>query len=408
MTNDARLWSRDFSWWFIARGAAVLAAEMTILLVQLMVLERTSSAFHVSLLRVLVTLPYLLFGFYAGALADRVPRRRIVVMADFLSGSALLLTAMWSSLYAPQVELVLAMTFFVWSCLVFFDAGAWGSVLTIVGREKLGEANSKIWATMSAAGVIGPMLAAWIAEAHSLLAGLFIAAGLYFLSVAALSSIDSLKETTAAPPVRPRVADGIKLLWADSALRRIVMVAGCAALAMGAGSGVLIVYLAGPQGIGDGYVGAGAVFTGAAVGALAASALFPLARKKLGMRVVLMGSIAAYGVALVLVPLMPNVVALTALWTFAHFCYTTAVICAITVRQEATPADEQGRVNTSARVVTLGLQMTGTLGAGVLADVVSVDAVYVMAAAACIVGVILMMSAWSALRGHSAPPRSAE
>ena len=409
MQGESRLWSKDFGWWFGARGAAIVAAEMTVVILQLMILEGSQSAFLVSALRATVVLPYLLLGFYAGAFADRTNRRRILIVADFISGVALLTAASWSLFLAPHAAVLLAAAFLVWSCLVFFDAGAWGSLLVIVGKEKLGDANSKIWALMSVAGLAGPMVAVWIAEIHSLAAGLFIAAGLYLASVAALAQIEVLKTHAPSPPKRPRALDGLTLLWADSVLAKVVITAGTASFSMGAASGVLVVLLAERGAIAGSYFSAGTVFAAGAAGALVASMAFPKLRKTFGAPMVVALSLGLYGLLLASVGMVGHGILLALLWGVAHLSYTLVVVCAITLRQETTPADQQGRVNTSARVVTLGSQMAGALTAGVIAQAFAVQLVYMLVGAVCLLGVLLVAASWAHLRPHRfAPQRDAD
>ncbi|WP_281964832.1 MFS transporter [Serinicoccus marinus] len=404
MSSVARLWTPDFRWWLGARAAAVLAAEIAIVVLQLLVLEDSDSALAVAALRVAVTLPYLLLGMYAGALADRTHRRRLMITCDLVAGSLLLLAALWSTLVSPSITLLLAVTFLLWSTLVFFEAGSWGSILAIVGRGKLGDANAKIWAVTSIAGLAGPVIAAWVGAATTLTVVLFLASGLYYASAGAVSQIKAIRKQGEGPPHKPRARDGLRLLMDSPVLRNVVGIASAASFAMGAATGVLVVLIASPSARDGGYLDVGLVFASGAAGALAASWAFPPLRRAIGTRALLLVGVLVYGAALTAFVLVEHVALVMLTWGIAHLIYTLTIVCAITVRQEATPAEEQGRVNTSARVVTLTMMLAGTLVGGLVADTATVQNTYYLAAAVVtLAGLAFITASWRTL-GTIQPP----
>lgn len=397
------LWSRDFRAWFLARGCAVLAAEIAIIVLQLLVLESGGSATAVAALRAGVTLPYLIFGPLAGAVADRTRRRRMMITSDLLAGKLLLAAAIWTIFAEPHVAILVCATFLVWSALVFFEAASWGSILTIVGKEKLGQANSKIWALLSIAGLAGPLIAASLASATTLTFVLFLASGLYFASASFVLSVKAIRRQEGSAGPKPRALDGIRLLVRYEGLRNLVGVMSSVSFAMGAGTAVLVVYLTEPEQAGT-YLDIGLVFSAGAGGALLASVIFPVLREKVGTRPVMAIGPLLYSGSLVVFALVDHVVLLLLVWGLAHLLYTILVLNSITVRQEATPAEEQGRVNTSARVVTLSMMLIGTLSGGVIADLAGPEASYFMAASvAAFLGTALVVTSWRFL-GTVDPP----
>lgn len=396
-------WSGDFRSWLMARGTAILAAEIAIVVLQLLVLEGDGSALAVASLRAAVTLPYLVLGPLAGAFADRVRRRPLMILSDVIAGTALFAAGLWASVVEPHAAILLGATFLVWSALVFFEAGSWGAILAIVGRDRLGQANSKIWALTSIAGLAGPFLAAWLASATTLTAVLFLASGLYFVSATLIFSIKVIREQGDRPSEKPRAIDGLRLIFRNKGLRDLIGIVSAVSFAMGAGSSVLVVYLAAPTERAGTYMDVGLVFAAGAAGALVASILFPWIRQVAGTRLIMLIGPVIYGASLAAFALVDDVVWLLLIWSVAHLTYTILLLDVVTVRQEATPAEQQGRVNTSARVITLSTMLIGTMTGGVIADFISAEMAYFAAAAVVAVfGTLLVVRRWTFLGGLDA------
>jgi predicted MFS family arabinose efflux permease len=66
-------------------------------------------------------------------------------------------------------------------------------------------------------------------------------------------------------------------------------------------------------------------------------------------------------------------------WLVWHATYTLAVINGITVRQQLTPDELQGRVNTTAGMIALGGTPVGAVLGGLLAELVGSQMTYVLA-----------------------------
>jgi len=77
------LWrNRDFRVFLGGQGASAFGDAVTVTALPLLVLLLTGSGVTMGVVGVLTTLPDLLIGLPAGALADRWDRRRLMVYAD--------------------------------------------------------------------------------------------------------------------------------------------------------------------------------------------------------------------------------------------------------------------------------------------------------------------------------------
>src|SRR3954468_13298602 len=74
----------DFRRLYLAQAISDVGDGMTYLALFLLVLNQTGSATPVALLAILVALPPVTIGLFAGAWADRTDRRRIMIASDLL------------------------------------------------------------------------------------------------------------------------------------------------------------------------------------------------------------------------------------------------------------------------------------------------------------------------------------
>lgn len=91
----------------------------------------------------LETLPFLLFGPYAGVLADRLDRRRIMLMSDLVCGAALILFGgliLWGG--SPPVWALLTLPFLLSAVRCFFMPAKSASIPNVVPSADLTAANA--------------------------------------------------------------------------------------------------------------------------------------------------------------------------------------------------------------------------------------------------------------------------
>jgi MFS family permease len=80
------LWQdRSFVLFWLGRAISLLGTAITSVVLPILVYRLTASALLTSLLATLEVLPYLLFGLFAGEVADRVDRRQLMVGCDLLN-----------------------------------------------------------------------------------------------------------------------------------------------------------------------------------------------------------------------------------------------------------------------------------------------------------------------------------
>ena len=119
----------------------------------------TSSAFMLGLLGFSQFLPVTLFSLWAGVIADRVDKRRLLYITQgaMLVQAALLATVVTTNVVQPWMVLALAMAFGVANA---FDLpGRQSFIVEMVGKEDLGNAIALNSAAFNTARVVGPAVA---------------------------------------------------------------------------------------------------------------------------------------------------------------------------------------------------------------------------------------------------------
>lgn len=408
------LWrDRSFVLFWLARNVSILGSTITTVVLPILVFRLTGSALQTSLLATFEVVPYFFFGLFAGAIADRVNRRRLMVICDLIS-TALLgsipLVAMFGTLTLTQIYAValLSATVFVW-----FDAANFGALPMLVGRERIIEANSLLWSTHTLIWVIGPAIGGILAATIDPALAIGLDSLSYILSAVALVLIPRAlsatypAEASAKELVRRTLSDireGLQFLWQQRLVRDLTFLGFGNSFTGGAVLGLLVVYAVQGLGLAKKDPNIGLLFAAGAIGALVASLLVPRLNKSYST-----GRIALTGLFLNPVMLLGMVLAPSfgvgiifyTLWTM---CYTLFIVTTISLRQIVTPDRLQSRVNASARLVAWGGQPFGAAVGGLVAEATTVRIAYIVVG----LGVVVSAAAgwFSSLRqGEKVSPK---
>ncbi|HWX09663.1 MAG TPA: MFS transporter [Gaiellaceae bacterium] len=155
------LWrDRGFVKLWAANGISQLGTQVTLLALPLSALYvLKAGTLGVALLRAFAILPFLVFSLPAGVWIDRLRRRPLMIAADV--GRALAIVSIPITYWFGHLTLVqLYVVSGVHGLLsVIFDVSYLSFLPTLVGREHLGEANSKLLGAAAASQLAGPTLA---------------------------------------------------------------------------------------------------------------------------------------------------------------------------------------------------------------------------------------------------------
>jgi MFS family permease len=393
---------------WLAQSISQIGTQVTLLALPLVaILVLGATPFEVAALGAVEFLPFLLFTLPAGAWVDRLPRRRILVVADLgraailaliPAASALGILAMWQLYVAAFAAGVLT---------VFFEIAYQAILSELVDRDRLAEGNSRLETSRSAAQVLGPglggflvgLLTAPVAILVDALSYLGSAAFLIGMlpkraSAAAAASIGAQAE--AAPPatrqsLRREIAEGLRfyvrspLLLAESAA--IVTVNLGATI----GGSILLVFLVrdlalSPQAIGLAFsVGAAGLLVGAAGGAAFG--------RRVGIGPALMiGCLLGPAAALLVAVAQPSTAfaLLVASAIVQGLTFMVVNINGVSLRQALTPDDLQGRVNATGRWINWSVLPVASIIGGLIATAIGLRPTIVIGALIGMLGVVFI------------------
>ncbi|MFE2753092.1 MFS transporter [Actinosynnema sp. NPDC059335] len=224
---------RNYRRWAFADLVSATGSWMQLVGLNWVVLDRTGSATSVGLSVLLGTLPSVLLGPWAGALADRLPVRRIILVCQVLHAAlaALLALAVWRD--APMAA-VYALTFAA-GLVTVFDGPALGRFgAQVVPREDLGNAVA-LGSVLSSTGRILGMSGATVLAAALGSPALFLINSVSFLAVVvAVLAVrrDELHPLGGSPVDRVGVAAGLRYV-AGSGRLLLLFALGFALSALG-------------------------------------------------------------------------------------------------------------------------------------------------------------------------------
>ncbi|MGB2825270.1 MAG: MFS transporter, partial [Thermoplasmata archaeon] len=231
MTGRSALWKhRDFLNVWAAETISVFGSQFYLIAMPLAaVLVLDANAADMGLLFAVEMSPFLIFGLFAGVLADRMERRRMMIVCDFGRAFALAVipVAWYFNLLTWPVMFGVAFTAGVFTA--FFDIAYQAYLPVLVKRNQLLDANSKLETSRSSSQVAGPSIAGLLVDiAGAPLAIVtnslsFIGSAVFLLRV---KKRESVVRKGAHKSIMAEIREGLDIVFSSPTLRGI---AGCTA-----------------------------------------------------------------------------------------------------------------------------------------------------------------------------------
>jgi predicted MFS family arabinose efflux permease len=220
--------------WFALFTATVTSGsigdEVMRLALPLLVLDLTHDIGAAATLRVIETVPYVLFGAFAGALIDRAEKRRLLAITTVLSIIFTVAIPLSAVAGVFSLGLLYALAFLLGTVEVVWGITADFSIVpALVQPEELTSANATYLTADRVARIVGPGLgglaitgAVGSTNALWLSAALYLPSLLVFLRMPPLNDVDP---ATIAPltvaNVKTEVGEGFTFIWRSTVLRAL-------------------------------------------------------------------------------------------------------------------------------------------------------------------------------------------
>jgi MFS family permease len=336
-----------------------------------------ASVFAISALTAAAWLPWVLIGLPAGAWVDRLPRRRVMIVADLVSLTAFasVPVAAWCGWLSVAQLLIVALT--AGTAGVFFKTAYRAFLPAVLDPAQLLEGNAKLQGSEQVANVTGPGLAGLIAQAAGAVCGVLADAVSFAASAFCLSRMHVSEPAAATEErsLRREIAEGLSIVVRDPLLRTGAIY-GCLSNFMLVGyQAVLVVFLIRVVGLNAGLTGG--LLTLTSLGGVLGAVFARRAARRFGTaRVALYGKILLAPAGL-LIPLADRGPGL-ALFLLGSVAMVAGIIAGNIVwtgfTQARYPARILGRVSTSMQVFNYGAIPAGALVAGTIASHLGVRA----------------------------------
>ena len=363
----ARL-GRPFRWLLASSWISNIGDGIALAAGPLLVASQTHDPMLVALAGLLQRLPWLLFGLFAGVIADRLDRRLIVVVADLLRAVVLVALAVTVVTGSVNIALVLVTMFLLGAAETFADTTSSTLMPMIVAKADYGIANARLMAGFITANQLAgpPIGAALFAAGMSVpfvTQAVCVALGALLVSRIAFPAHGKQREER--QHLRRDIAEGMRWLWRNPPVRTLALTIITFNVTFGAAWSVLVLYAI--ERLHMGAMGFGLITTAVAVGGLLATSSFGWLERRVSLATLMRGCLITETITHLV--LATTTVAWVALVMFFFFGVEAFIwgTTAQSVRQRAVPTDFQGRVGSVYMIGVIGGMVAGGALGGVIA-----------------------------------------
>lgn len=380
----AGLWRHpDFLRLWSAETVSLLGTQATLLAVPLTAaLLLDASPRQMGILGALGGAAAFFCGFLSGAFVDRLRRKPVLVGTDLSNALIISSVPLAWLLGTLSMAHLYAVEFLVGglSTVSYVTAQSW--LPSVVGRERLIEANGKLRASEALSQVGGPSLAGALAQLVGAPLVLAVDCLSYLVSALLVGSVRTTepkqiesKEKAETPRTVARIAketvEGLRWVFSHPVLRALLASSTTFSLFSGFFAALFVIFATRELGLSPAMVGSVLAIqgTGSVLGALMAERI----ASRLGLGRALVLAAAGQGLGWLLLPFagafgIPALPVLALGLAIAGFCFVVYVVGAVSLRQALTPDGLLGRVNASAVSLILAASPFGALLGGILAE----------------------------------------
>ena len=399
MTEGARRYGlgalahRNFRLFFIGQGISLVGTWLQNVGEGWLILTLTNSPFYVGLTAALSSLGVLLFSLYAGVIADRVDKRRVIILMQvaFMIEAFTVSILVWSGVIAVWQVLILATILGIASA---FDIPMRQSfIVEMVGKDDLMNAIALNSSLFNAARVIGPAIAGLLIGAVGI-AWCYFFNGLSYIAV--IAGLLLMKLPNHPPPAKTTSAwtgfrEVLAYLRGDRRLRVLMILT--ATISVFGFPYIAMMPVFARDVLHRGATGYGALTSSIGIGAVIGALAIALASSRIRRRgrLMLVGGI-AFGLLLILfsasrsLALSMSLLALTGCAMIVNNSITNTLL------QTSAPDHLRGRIMGFYSFVFVGMAPFGAFLFGVVAERVGVPTT--LAGGGAIVMLAVTMAGW--------------
>jgi MFS family permease len=388
--------SQSFGALWRAQVASRFGDPITLIALAYVSYLRTGSALVTALAVVMATVPYAVFGFFGGVIADAIGNKRAMIGCDLARVVFVALVPVSLGIGLP-LAIAYALVFAAASCGAIFNPARLALVPRLVTAEELPAANSLTYSSDRAVEVLGA-LAAGLLVATIGERAFYVDALTFLVSAGLLTRIrvtEDRKPLSLASAAK-EAREGVRFLANHAVLRANTIFSLICQLSIPVASSLAPTLIFQRFAKGDVQLGSsqfGASEAAIAIGAVASGLLLAPGLTKIPKGRLLLVGFAVYGVILVTLALTPSFEFALVLFFLTGVVNVLFYVPNVTISQEITPPELRARVF-GARMALLNLSWLPVIViSGALADSVGVPlliaAAGVLTFAGALIGVLV-------------------
>jgi MFS family permease len=322
-------------------------------------------------------LPHLITPLFAGVWIDHHQRKPILIAANMIRALLIGSIPVMAWVGKIQIEYLYIVCFLMGIAQVIFELAYHSYFPTIVERDKLIEANSKLMASISFAEIGGPALAGFLVQWITAPFALIVDSLSFLVSVFTTASIQKAEPEFVASMTfksfMANIKDGFQIVLRIPHLRALVGEASTFNLFAMIQMTVFTLYATRELGLDP--VTIGLISTIASIGSLAGATLSDKAAKHFGLGKAMFGSFLLASIPHLLLLLVNdtryfNIVVLTLSFLLTGVGISVSQVFVWSIRQSLTPTGKLGRANAAYRFFVAGITPIGAMIGGYLGETV--------------------------------------
>ncbi len=400
------LWRHaDFLRLWVSGTASAFGAQIRFLalpLTAILVLDATP--LQLGILAAVGSAPALILGLGVGVWVDRRRKRPVMVAAALGRAILVLAIPVAAALQALRIEYLYVVAFGVGVLDLFYSVANRSLLPSLLGRDDLVEANSKLEVGLSASQVAGPGAAGVLTRLFTAPAALIADAA---TAVMAALSIWTIRAPEPRPETSPRrgglideARQGLSLIGRNSVLLAIAGVAGGLAIFNAMFEVGWFLYITKRLEVDP--LSLTLMISVSSIGSLMGASVADRVIRWAGTGRTIVAGVVMAGLSDLATPLIGGpftgvVIFLTAAMFFFGIGVAIYSVSQVSLRQAATPLRLQGRMNGVMNALQVGLVPVGALMGGVLGETIGIRPTMFLSAGGEIAAVIwlLVTPVWS-------------
>jgi MFS family permease len=372
------LWTHaDFMKFWTGETVSLFGTQVTYLALPLTaIIVLQVSPVQLGVIRFLENVPFLLFALLVGAWVDRRRKRPVMIGSNVARCLLVGLVPILAAAGALGMPVLYLVAFGVGVATVFFDVCWLSYVPSLVRKEQLVEANSKVSTSYAAADASGPALGGVLVQLLGAATAMAADAISYVFSVATLLAIRTEEPRPRRPAERHllrEIREGLHLVLGNRYVRATTAQGGLWNFFFIMSETMFLLYAIRELHFTPALVGL--VLGVGAVGGIIGSALASSFSRRFRYGPMIMiacgfGTLPSFGIPAAQGTRAVLAIIFMLVFFLVRFGLATANVLMITLRQTVTPAALMGRMNAASRTVLYTLGPLGGIVGGLLGSTI--------------------------------------